>query len=220
MATPKLRPEIGGASALKTSTRGDCLPAGIALGHVRVIAGGVGAIIPGLRRVGLTVFIVGLAVIVAVIRIVAVIVVGVAVIPPVRRVNPTKPAAEPTAETPEAMVEPASMKPAAVKSAPMEPTKAAAVKSAPMEPTKAAAVKSAPMEPAEAAAVKSTTTAMEATTTASAMRSIGHLRLEDGAGTEQSSRGPPRAFSAPGPACIAANRFHRSLLLKRRGSHV
>ena len=105
------------------------------------------------------------------------------------------------------MVEPASMKPAAVKSAPVEPTKAAAVKSA-------------PMEPAEAAAVKSTTTAMEATTTASAMPSIGHLRLEYRAGTEQSSREATQSFSAPGPACIAANRFHRSLLLKRRGSHV
>jgi len=105
------------------------------------------------------------------------------------------------------MVETASMKPAAVKSAPMEPTKAAAVKSA-------------PMEPAEAAAVKSTTTAMEATTTASAMRSIGHLRLEYRAGTEQSSREATQSFSAPGPACIAANRFHRSLLLERRGSHV
>ena len=84
---------------------------------------------------------------------------------------------------------------------------------------KPAAVKSAPMEPAEAAAVKSTTTAMEATT-ASAMRSIGHLRLEYRAGTEQSSREATQSFSAPGLACIAANRFHRSLLLKRRGSHV
>jgi hypothetical protein len=84
------------------------------------------------------------------------------------------------------MVEPASMKPAAVKSAPVEPTKAAAV--------------------------KSTTTAMEATTTASAMPSIGHLRLEYRAGTEQSSREATQSFSAPGPACIAANRFHRSLL--------
>jgi hypothetical protein len=81
-------------------------------------------------------------------------------------------------------------------------------------------VKSAPMKPAEAAAVKSTTTAMEATTTASAMPSIGHLRLEYRADTEQSSREATQSFSAPGPACIAANRFHRSLLLKRRGSHV
>jgi len=112
------------------------------------------------------------------------------------------------------MVEPASMKPAAVKSAPMEPTKAAAVKSAPMEPAEAAAVKST------TTAVKSTTTAVEATTTASAMRSIGHLRLEYRAGTEQSSREATQSFSASGPACIAANRFHRSLLLKRRGSHV
>jgi hypothetical protein len=92
------------------------------------------------------------------------------------------------------MVEPASMKPAAVKSAPMEPTKAPAV--------------------------KSTTSAMEATTTASAMSSIGHLRLEYRAGTEQSSREATQSFSTPGPACIAANRFHRSLLLKRRGSGV
>jgi hypothetical protein len=53
---------------------------------------------------------------------------------------------------------------------------------------------------------------MEATTTASAMRSIGHLRLEYRAGTEQSSREATQSFSAPGPACIAANRFHRSLL--------
>jgi hypothetical protein len=98
------------------------------------------------------------------------------------------------------MVEPASMKPAAVKSAPMEPTKAAAVKSAPMEPTKAAAVKS--------------------TTTASAMCSIGHLRQEYRARAEQSSREATQSFSAPGPACIAAYRFHRSLLLKRRGSDV
>jgi hypothetical protein len=57
------------------------------------------------------------------------------------------------------MVEPASMKPAAVKSAPVEPTKAAAVKSA-------------PMEPAEAAAVKSTTTAMDLLSTRAAARDV------------------------------------------------
>jgi hypothetical protein len=74
------------------------------------------------------------------------------------------------------------------------------------------------MEPTKAAAVKSTTTAMEATTTA--MCSIGHLRQEYRTGTEKSSREATQSFSAPGPACIAAYRFHRSLLLKRRGSDV
>jgi hypothetical protein len=47
--------------------------------------------------------------------------------------------------------------------------------------------------------VKSTTTAMEATTTASAMPSIGHLRLEYRAGTEQNSREATQSFPAPVP---------------------
>src|SRR5438046_399324 len=41
-ATPAAR--LPGRAGADPSARGDCLPAGIALSHVRVIAGGVGAI--------------------------------------------------------------------------------------------------------------------------------------------------------------------------------
>jgi hypothetical protein len=115
------------------------LPAGIAVCHIRIIARGVGAIIPGLPGVGpRAIAIVGTGAIIAAAGIVAVmpivgivavipeVVIGIAVTPPIRRVDPSEP--EPAAEMPKAMVGPAAMKPGAVKAAAVEPGKPAAVK--------------------------------------------------------------------------------------------
>src|SRR5215469_159438 len=145
------------------------LPAGVALCHIRIIAGGVGAIVPGLSDTGpRAVAIVrivavitgaGILAVIPIVRIVSVIpiiVVGKAVTPPIRRVDPSEP--EPAAEMPKAMVEPAAMKPTAVKAAAVESTamEPTAMEPTAMEPTamEPTAMEPTAMEPGKPAAVK------------------------------------------------------------------
>src|SRR5215472_16415498 len=94
-------------SSVSRLARRNRLPTALALCHIRIIAGGVGAIVPGLPGVGpRAVAIVGAGPVIAAGRIVTVIlvigivpvitIVGITVAPPVRRKNPAepKPAAE------------------------------------------------------------------------------------------------------------------------------
>src|SRR5215831_6394393 len=102
-------------SSVSGLARRNRLPAAIALCHIRIIAGGVGAIVPGLPGVGpRAVAIVGAGAVIAAGRIVTVIPVigivpiipivevGITVAPPIRRINPSEP--EPAAEMLGAMV--------------------------------------------------------------------------------------------------------------------
>jgi hypothetical protein len=88
------------------------LPVVVALGHVRIIAGRVGAIVPILRRVGLVIPIVRGTIVG----------IGVVIIPEIGRREPSQPNREAAATAAEAMVKPAAMEPAGVKPATVETT--------------------------------------------------------------------------------------------------
>jgi hypothetical protein len=132
-----------GILRLNSSISRNCLPAGIALRHIRVIAARIGAIVPSLRGVGLAVIIIAI----------------------VGRVIPSIGICERSTEEKPVIVksiavEPAIVKSVPVKPAPVKPTKSAAVHpgEASVESTHSAAVeaaKSAPMEtPARTPAVR------------------------------------------------------------------
>src|SRR5215472_12326801 len=121
-------------SSVSRLARRNRLPTALALCHIRIIASGVGAIVPGLPGVGpRAVAIIGAGAVIAAGRIVTVIPVigivpiipevevGIARAPPVRRINPSEP--EPAAEMLRATVELGTMKraPVAVKLTAMEP---------------------------------------------------------------------------------------------------
>src|SRR5689334_4888362 len=102
-------------STAETSISLNCLPAGIALRHIRVIAGRIGAIVPTLRGVGLAI------VIIAIVW---------PVIPPIG-IRERSPEEEPV------IAKSIAAKPAIVNSIPVEPV---SVKPAPVEPAKSAPV--------------------------------------------------------------------------------
>jgi hypothetical protein len=112
----------------------DRLPAGIALGHIRVIACGIGTIVPSLRRIGLVVTVI------SIVRIIA---------PP--GISEESPIEKPV------IAKSIAVEPAIAISIPVEPIAMESAKSARMDatrPVKSAAVKaahSAAVEPAHSA---------------------------------------------------------------------
>src|SRR5215472_15174940 len=186
---PAKRGEIAGTRAIGGSARRNRLPTGIALRHVGVIAGGVGAVIPNRAGIGLGVpgiAIIGIVTVVVIVR--------VAIIPQVGHVDPSDADGNSGAE--------AAVKRAAVKSVPVE---RAAVKRA--------AVKSAPLCSATVkhAAVKPTAASVKAPATTTAVCRVGCRQLERRGSKQQNSYGNCEG-PADLPGSITRSLSHRSLL--------
>jgi len=111
--------KISASSLHPFSTSRNRLPAGVALRHIRVIAGRIGTVVPSLRGVGLAV------IVISIVRIIA---------PP--GIN------EPSTEEKPVVVKSAGVEPAIVKSIPVEPTTV----EAPMKPATVKSTKSAAVE--------------------------------------------------------------------------
>src|SRR5215472_3695610 len=197
---PAKRGEIAGTRAIGGSARRNRLPTGIALRHVGVIAGGVGAVIPNRAGIGLGVpgiAIIGIVTVVVIVR--------VAIIPQVGHVDPSDADGNSGTE--------AAVKRAAVKSVPVE---RAAVKSAPLcsATVKPAAVKSAPLCSATVkhAAVKPAAASVKAPATTTAVCRVGCRQLERRGSKQQNSYGNCEGPADLPPGSITRSLSHRSLL--------